>query len=682
MNRLQYEKSPYLLQHKDNPVDWFPWGEEAFEKARKENKPVLVSIGYSSCHWCHVMEEESFADEKTAALLNERMVAVKVDREERPDIDALYMKACQAMTGRGGWPLNVFLTPEQKPFYAGTYFPKQGMQGLPGMTDVVTQLSDKYNEDPDKIAEVGSKMEMVLQPGDASSQMDIGHETLAQGYQQLFHSFDKLHGGFGSAPKFPTPHTILFLLRYYQNTNEEEALHMAVQTLDHMASGGIYDHIGFGFSRYSVDDKWLVPHFEKMVYDNALLLMAYTEAYQITKERRFRETALSIQTYLLRDMQDGQGGFYSGEDADSEGVEGKFYVWTPEEVKQVLGEETGEQYCAVYDITGQGNFEGKSIPNTIDSSISEAALSFRMEDEAFREKLEDARKKLFEARKKRTAPFKDDKILTSWNGLVIAALAKAGRVFKEAGGLIAAKQAYSFIEKELYAGERLMVRWREGEVKHKGFLEDYANMLWASIEMYESTFELHYLEQAKALGHEMIRLFWDEAEGGFFFYGSDAESLLVRPKETSDGAMPSGNSVAAYQLLRLGRLTGDPVFENTAKACVQAFSGNLARHPQSHMYFLQVLGALVVSSKEVVVLSSMEDEETKYIVDALQEDFHPNVTFLVAEEAEQFKPAVRFVKGYKKLENSTTIYVCENYSCHTPVTSAAEALNLINETME
>ncbi len=385
MNRLQYEKSPYLLQHKDNPVDWFPWGEEAFEKARKENKPVLVSIGYSSCHWCHVMEEESFADEETAALLNERMVAIKVDREERPDIDALYMKACQAMTGRGGWPLNVFLTPEQKPFYAGTYFPKQGMQGLPGITDVVTQLSDKYNEDPDKIAEVAGKMEMVLQPGDASNQMDIGHETLAQGYQQLFHSFDKLHGGFGSAPKFPTPHTILFLLRYYQDTNEEEALHMVVQTLDHMASGGIYDHIGFGFSRYSTDDKWLVPHFEKMVYDNALLLMAYTEAYQITKERRFRETALSIQTYLLRDMQDGQGGFYSGEDADSEGVEGKFYVWTPEEVKQILGEEAGEQYCAVYDITGQGNFEGKSIPNTIDSSISEAALSFRMEDEAFRE---------------------------------------------------------------------------------------------------------------------------------------------------------------------------------------------------------------------------------------------------------------------------------------------------------
>ncbi|WP_252315347.1 thioredoxin domain-containing protein [Sinobaca sp. H24] len=682
MNKLQYEKSPYLLQHKDNPVDWFPWGEEAFEKARKENKPVLVSIGYSTCHWCHVMEEESFADEETAALLNERMIAIKVDREERPDIDAIYMKACQAMTGRGGWPLNVFLTPDQKPFYAGTYFPKKSMQGMPGITDVVTQLSDKYKEDPAKIEQVSSQMEIVLQPGDTSSQMDIGRETLAQGYGQLFHSFDKLHGGFGSAPKFPTPHTILFLLRYYQDTNEAEALNMAVQTLDHMASGGIYDHIGFGFSRYSVDEKWLIPHFEKMLYDNALLLMAYTEAYQITKERRFRKTAEDIQTYLLRDMQDGKGGFYSGEDADSEGVEGKFYTWTPDELKQVLGDDLAEQYGAVYHITEHGNFEGKNIPHMIGSSISEAALSFQIDEGEFRERLEEARHKLFEARKKRTAPLKDDKILTSWNGLTIAALAKAGRVFKKADSLIAAKQAYSFIEKELYNNERLMVRFRDGEVKHKGFLEDYANMLWASIEMYESTFELHYLEQAKSLGHEMIRLFWDEAEGGFFFYGSDAESLLVRPKETSDGAMPSGNSIAAYQLLRLGRLTGDPVFENTAKACVQAFSGNLAQYPQSHMYFLQALGALVASSKEVVILSSMEDEETKYIVDTLQEDFHPNVTFLVAEEAEELQPAVRFIKGYKKLENSTTIYVCENYSCHTPVTSAAEAVDLIKGTSE
>ncbi|MFB4163222.1 thioredoxin domain-containing protein [Alteribacillus sp. JSM 102045] len=677
-NRLQYEKSPYLLQHKDNPVDWYPWSEEAFEKAKRENKPVMVSIGYSTCHWCHVMERESFEDEEVANLMNDRFVAIKVDREERPDIDSIYMLACQAMTGHGGWPLNVFVTPDQKPFYAGTYFPKHSMRGMPGMMDVITQLYDKYQEDPEKIKEVSDQMADVLQPRTAEGQTDLNEEVLKKGMEQLRQSFDINYGGFGGAPKFPAPHILMYLFRYYRYSKDETALKMALKTLEGMAAGGMYDHIGFGFSRYSVDDKWLVPHFEKMLYDNALLAIAYTEAYQLTGEDRFQATAEEIFTYILRDMQDEKGGFYSGEDADSEGEEGKFYVWTKEEIKEVLGDEDGELFCQVYDITEDGNFEGKSIPNLIRQSPEAFSANHNLDPEKVNQKLEQSREKLFEYREKRVHPHKDDKILTSWNALMISALAKASRVFDEPRYLEEAKKAFSFIETELTVENRLMVRYRDGEVKHKGFVEDYANVLWAALELYESSLDLSYLEKARHYGDQLIDLFWDQENGGFFFYGKDGEELLVRLKETYDGAMPSGNSVAAVQLLRLARFTGEISYEEKTRQSIDAFAKELKQYPSGHMYFLQSYLLLHSDMKEVVVLTNETEEDAELVTKQLQQEFYPEVTYLISENAERFGEVAPFAAGYEKVEDKTTVYVCENFACHKPVTGAEEALKMLD----
>ncbi|WP_158737923.1 thioredoxin domain-containing protein [Alteribacillus sp. YIM 98480] len=676
-NWLVESKSPYLKQHETNPVNWLEWSPEAFEKAKRENKPVMVSIGYSTCHWCHVMERESFEDEEVAELLNDRFVAIKVDREERPDIDSIYMLACQAMTGHGGWPLNVFITPDQKPFYAGTYFPKHSMRGMPGMIDVVTQLYDKYQEDPEKVKEVSDQMTDVLQPRTAEGQSNVTEDVLKKGLEQLRQNFDINYGGFGGAPKFPTPHIIMYLFRYYRCFKDETALKMALKTLEGMAAGGMYDHIGFGFSRYSVDDKWLVPHFEKMLYDNALLAIAYTEAYQLVGEDRFRETAEEIFTYILRDMQDEKGGFYSGEDADSEGVEGKFYVWTPAEIKQVLGEEDGELFCSVYDITDEGNFEGNNIPNLIRHSPEAFAASRKLNPDNVNEKLRKARGKLFKHREKRVHPHKDDKILTSWNALMIAAFAKASRVFKEPRYLEAATKAFSFIENELTVEGRLMVRYRDGEVKHKGFIEDYANVLWAAIELYESSLDLSYLEKARHYGDQLIELFWDHENGGFFFYGEDGEELLVRPKETYDGAMPSGNSVAAVQLLRLARFTGETTYEEKSRQSIDAFAKELKQYPSGHMYFLQSYLLFHSHMKEVVVLTNADDEETKMVTEQLQQEFYPEVTYLINENPERFSDVAPFAAAYRQVEGKTTVYVCENFTCHQPVTGAEEALKML-----
>ncbi|SDH25727.1 hypothetical protein SAMN05192534_10362 [Alteribacillus persepolensis] len=677
-NHLQYEKSPYLLQHKNNPVDWYPWGKEAFDKAKKEDKPVMVSIGYSTCHWCHVMEKESFEDEEVAELINERFVAVKVDREERPDIDSIYMLALQAMTGHGGWPLNVFVTPDQKPFYAGTYFPKHSMHGMPGLVDVITQLYDKYREDPEKVQEVGNKMVEVLTPR-AGEETELTENVLKKGVEELRSNFDIHYGGFGSAPKFPSPHNLLYLFRYYRYAGDEMALKMALKTLEGMADGGMHDHIGFGFARYSVDAKWLVPHFEKMLYDNALLTMAYTEAYQLTGEQRFRETAENILTYALRDMQADNGAFYSGEDADSEGEEGKFYVWTPDEVKEVLGEEEGELFCRVYDIAETGNFEGKSIPNLIRQSPQAFAAQHQLDPENVKERLEASRQRLFEHREKRVHPHKDDKILTSWNALMVAALAKAGRVFQQERYLKEAERAFQFIESKLTEGGRLMVRYREGEVKYKGFVEDYANVLWAALELYESSLDLVYVKKAKHYGDQLIHLFWDAENGGFFFYGHDAEQLLVRPKETFDGAMPSGNSVAAVQLLRLARFTGEHRYEEKTRQALAAFAKELKQYPSGHMYFLQSYLLLHSHMKEVIVLTNDNDEKANVMTEQLTQEFYPEVTYLISDKPEHFQEVAPFAASYEKKEGKTTIFVCENFACHQPVTETDDALAMLDD---
>lgn len=665
-NWLVNSKSPYLEQHKTNPVNWLEWSEEAFEKARRENKPIFLSIGYSTCHWCHVMAHESFEDEEVARILNEHFISIKVDREERPDIDAIYMKACQAMTGQGGWPLSVFLTAEKKPFYVGTYFPKHSTYGRPGFIDVLVQLADQYENHREKLDHVGEQIVQALQER-ATSKVVLSRKTLEQAFKQFESSFDVEYGGFGEAPKFPIPHQLMFLLRYYRLTDNDKALHMVERTLDAIGNGGIYDHIGFGFARYSVDEMWLVPHFEKMLYDNALLSIAYIEAYQVTREMRFRQKAEEIFTYVLRDMQDAQGGFYSAEDADSEGVEGKFYVWTEEEVIDVLGPLLGELLCDVFDITEDGNFEGKSIPNLIKRDFLDFSVYCGMDLEKLTERMEEARKKLFEHREKRIHPHKDDKILTAWNGLMIAALAMAGRVFYDKQYTEAAKKAIRFIEEKLIVDGRLMVRYRGGDVKQAGYIDDYANVLWAYIELYETTFELGYLKKAKALAEQMIELFWDEEAGGFYFYGDDHETLFVRPKEVYDGAMPSGNSVASLQLLRLARLTGETQFEEKMNKLLGAFGSEVERYPSGYSYLLQTLCTLEYGMKEVVVLLH-EKQGNEYLLEHLQQEFHPELTYLVSQDEQELTEIAPFTEDFSKVDGKTTVFICEQFACQQPTT--------------
>ncbi len=680
-NRLIAEKSPYLLQHAYNPVDWYPWGPEAFEKAKQENKPVFVSIGYSTCHWCHVMEKESFEDEEVAAIINERFVSIKVDREERPDLDSIYMSVCQVMTGQGGWPLNVFLTPDQIPFYAGTYFPKHSRYGRPGIIDVITQLYDTYHNEPHKIEITGERIKDAIMPAkQESSNEKLTMAAINAAVQQFKRVFDEQYGGFGSAPKFPTPHNLMFLLRYYHMTKDQETLNMVLKTLEGLSRGGIYDHIGYGFSRYSTDELYLVPHFEKMLYDNAMLLMAYTEAFQVTGENSHKVISEQIIEYVLRDMRHPDGGFYSAEDADSEGVEGKFYIWDYFEIFDHLEEDVAELYCAVYDITPEGNFEGENIPNLIREPIESFAAHNDLDAAEVRKQLEDARQVLFKVREERVHPHKDDKILTAWNGLMIAGLAKAGRVYNHQEALDAAKDAIQFIEQNLIKDGRVMVRYRDGEVKQEGFIDDYAYLLWAYIELYETTFDLSYLEKAKTLSNQMIELFWDKENDGFFFYGEDNEELLIRPKDVYDGALPSGNSVATLQMLKLARLTGEFSLEDKVQKTFDAFGDDVIHYPMGHTYMLMAYITTQMKMKEVVVLGTTDS--VNKVIAHLQQEFHPQLTYLANEEPTQFTDVADFAASYSKVNDQITYYICENFVCHRPLTSENEAIELIKADKE
>ncbi|KYC65536.1 thioredoxin domain-containing protein [Heyndrickxia coagulans] len=679
-NRLIHEKSPYLLQHARNPVDWYPWGEDAFAKAKRENKPVFVSIGYSTCHWCHVMERESFENEEVARILNEKFVAIKVDREERPDIDAIYMLVCQMMTGQGGWPLSVFLTPEKVPFYAGTYFPRESRYGMPGFKEVLHYLSQQYTENPDRIKDVGTQVKQALEASrEKGEQTALTKETTGRAFQTYKQAFDPRYGGFGKAPKFPMPHSLVFLLMYAKFYENRDALAMATKTLDGLARGGIYDHIGYGFSRYSVDEKFLVPHFEKMLYDNALLALAYTDAFRMTKNARYKKITEEIIKYVLRDMAHPDGGFYSAEDADSEGEEGKFYVWTPKEVKDVLGEQLGTLFCQAYGITGQGNFEGKNIPNQITTHLETIAKKEGISPAALAEKLETARQSLFQHREKRVRPFRDDKILTAWNGLMIAALAKAGRVFYQPSYVQAAEKAVSFIRDNLIQNGRVMVRYRDGEVKNKGFIDEYAFLLWGYMELYESTFAPFYLAEAKRLAGNMIDLFWDGHGGGFFFSGNDDEPLLVRQKESYDGALPSGNSVAACQLLRLAKLTGDFTLEEKVQQMFQAFSKVIHDDPNAHAMMMQAVMYAQQATKEVVIVMDDETEKAVDFIRHIQENFHPEISFMAVKRREKKKLSkiAPFIEDYAMINGQPTIYVCENFSCNQPTNDFQTARDLL-----
>jgi len=689
-NRLIHEKSPYLLQHAYNPVDWYAWGDEAFEKARKEDKPIFLSIGYSTCHWCHVMEHESFEDAEVARLMNEAFVSIKVDREERPDLDHVYMTVCQMMTGAGGWPLNVILTPDKRPFFAGTYFPKESRFGRLGMMDLAPRIEELWRTQREEVLQSASKVMLALrQVPDSSPGQVPGREVLDSAYQQLTERFDPAQGGFSQAPKFPTPHNMLFLLRYWKRTGEPRALEMVEKTLQAMRSGGIYDHVGFGFHRYSTDAEWLVPHFEKMLYDQAMLAMAYTEAYQATGKPEYAKTGQEIFTYVLRDMTAPNGGFYSAEDADSEGVEGKFYVWKLEEIDRVLESDEANLVKRVYNVRPLGNFEeeasgrltGANILH-LKRSLFDVASELRLSPQELEDRLDRARRKLFDEREKRVHPHKDDKILTDWNGLMIAALSKGAQAFDKPEYLSAAGRAADFILKTMRGPDgRLLHRFRDGDAGLPAHVDDYSFLIWGLLELYEAGFDVGYLQNALAINNDFVGHFWDSDGGGFYFTADDAEALLVRKKEIYDGATPSGNSVAALNLLRLARITANADLDQKTEIIARAFSGNIREFPSAYTQMLIALEFALGPSYEVVIAGRAGADDTLAMLRELRRAFVPNKVVLMRPMDED-PPAIAGIAGYTakqvSLDSKATAYVCANYQCESPTTASGKMLELLN----
>ena len=605
MNFLSKEKSPYLLQHADNPVLWYPWGEQALAKARLENKPILLSIGYSTCHWCHVMAHESFEDEGIAAYLNAHFVSIKVDREERPDLDHIYMSAVTAITGQGGWPLTVFLTPHAKPFYGGTYFPPVAKWGSPGFMDLLKSISDAWASNQAQMLASSEEITRLLRNAiPPAAQGGIDQEILAQAYKQMFSQFDRQYGGFGGSPKFPMGHNLSLLLRYYKRSGQAEALGIVEQTLTAMAQGGIYDHLGGGFHRYSTDREWQVPHFEKMLYDQALLVMAYTECYQVTGNILYAEIVQETLDYVLRDMTDPQGGFYCAEDADSEGREGAFYVWTEKEIVEVLGQDEAEPFIRRFGVKSNGN-----VTHDPHGEFTHCNILFTTGQSAVEaDGLEAAKKKLFDRRILRPRPHLDDKILTDWNGLMIAAFAFAGCVFGKDNYVRAAVSAADFILKHLNHGDQLLHRWRQGEASIDGMLEDHAFLALGLTQVYEATFEESYLKEAYSLADQMIARFSDKVNGGFFMTPSTAEDLIIRPQEVYDGAQPSGNSVAAYVCVKLYYFSHKEEYRAQSEAVFKRFMGSVERAPQAHTFFITALDLYLTPPVDICLSGSLPNK--------------------------------------------------------------------------
>ncbi len=674
-NRLAAEKSPYLLQHAGNPVDWYPWGEEAFAKARREDKPVFLSIGYSSCHWCHVMAHESFEDEEVAALLNETFVNVKVDREERPDIDHIYMTACQMLTGAGGWPLTAILTPDRTPFFAGTYYPKTSRAGRIGMMDLIPRVREMWKtRRADLIAAAGQIAQALRDATKAGAEGEISADLLDEAKADMEASFDPENGGFGTRPKFPVPHQLLFLLRYARRKGDYRALTMAERTLKAMRMGGIYDHVGFGFHRYSTDDHWLVPHFEKMLYDQALLAMAYLEAFQASREPLYAQTAREIFAYVLRDMTSPEGAFYASEDADSEGEEGKFYLWRKEEILKLLGKGEGEFVSRLFGIRPEGNFTEEATGKRLGTNILHLAEPFEEAAEALKVPPEEAagrwahaREILFDARIKRVPPLRDDKVLADWNGLMIAALARGAQILGDQSYLEAAERAADFVWSKMRVPDgRLLHRWRDGEVGFAGNLDDYAFLIWGLLELYGAGFDVRRLEAALALQKNLSELFGDK-EGGFFFAPADAADLLVRKKELYDGAIPSGNAVAVLNLLRLARMTGDAPLEETALKAARALAGPAGRSSSSHAFFLVAVDFLLGPSFEVVIAGDPAAADTREMIAEFGHLYLPHaVVLLRPPDGKALAEIAPFTAGMAPLRGRATAYVCSGFACREP----------------
>ena len=678
-NSLINETSPYLLQHAHNPVDWYAWGAEALEKARAEDKPILLSIGYSACHWCHVMEHESFENEEIAKLMNENFVNIKVDREERPDLDQIYMNAVQMMTGHGGWPMTVFLTPEGVPFYGGTYFPPEDRYQMPGFRRILLSVADAYRTRPAEVAQTAETMQHHLAHlGESTTSNELlTTDLLDSAYTRIARSYDKVNGGFGGAPKFPPAMTLEFFLRTYHRTGRAEILEMVQETCRKMANGGIYDQLGGGFHRYSTDAKWLVPHFEKMLYDNALLSRLYLHLYQLTHDPFARRIAEETLDYVLREMTDKGGGFYSTQDADSEGHEGKFFVWSREEIDRAFGKEDSALFCAYYDVTTAGNFEGLNILH-VTRPAEEVAADFNVPIQHFNEVLDRGRKLLFQIREQRVKPGRDEKILSAWNGLMLVSFAEASAILQRDDFREAAVRNAGFVLASMQKEGLLLRTSKDGVAKLNGYLEDYACLIDGLITLFEVTGKLHWLEQAVKLADKMNEEFWDDEDGGFFCTGKTHERLIVRLKDYLDNATPSGNSVAADVLFRLGRLTGNEAYARKGVTVLRLQSDALMKYPSAFGRALSALDFYLSSPKEIAVIGDSDSDDTRALLHAIWSQYVPNKVVAAATDhdghAAQLVPLLR---ERPKVEGKATAYVCENYTCLPPVTDSAELARLL-----
>jgi hypothetical protein len=668
-NRLINETSPYLLQHAHNPVDWYAWGTEAFERAKAEDKPVLVSIGYSACHWCHVMEHESFEHEATAAIMNEHFINIKVDMEERPDVDQIYMSFVQMTTGRGGWPMNVFLTADKRPFFGGTYFPPAPRYGMPSWQQILTSIAEAYRERRDELEKSANEIvgEIRRLSITEAASGGIATELLDIAFQSFSRTFDGVNGGFGGAPKFPPAMSLEFLLRYHHRNGDERALAIVRHTCDKMANGGIYDQLGGGFHRYAVDAIWLVPHFEKMLYDNAQLIRVYLHAFQVTGDKFYKRIAVEILEYVRREMLDPSGGFYSSQDADSEGVEGKFFVWTPDEIESKLGPEDARIFNSYYDVTPEGNFEEKNILN-IRRSAAVVAEALNISEEDLQAVIERGRKLLFDEREKRVKPFRDEKIITAWNGLMLAAFADAAAVLGNEEYLEIAKRNAEFITTELQIDGQLLRTWKDGKAKLNGYVEDYANVADGLIELYQASGEVKYLVEARRLADLMITEFWDEENGGFFFTSNHHEELIVRNKDFYDNATPSGNSVAADVLLKLSRLAGDERYERFAVTVLRSSASQLLRHPQGFGRALCAIEFYLSDTKEIVVIGPEGNDLERHILSS----YHPNAVIAKSSEPASDSVHVPLLKERDQIDGKAAAFVCEGFVCQLPVTTVEE----------
>jgi uncharacterized protein len=672
-NRLIHETSPYLLQHAHNPVDWFPWGEEAFKKAQAEDKPILLSIGYSACHWCHVMEHESFENEQIAALMNQLFVNIKVDREERPDLDEIYMSAVQMLTGRGGWPMTMFLTPDRKPFYGGTYFPPEDRGGVPGFPRILRAVHQAYRERPADVAKSVGEIHNALQrmSETQASQKEFSLAIISEAAASIARAYDADHGGLGQAPKFPNAGVYELFLRHYHGSKEQRYFDMVMHTLTKMADGGIYDHLGGGFHRYSVDPKWLMPHFEKMLYDNAQLLRIYAQAFTLTGDPLFKTVVTETADYLVREMLQVEGGFYSTQDADSEGEEGRFFVWTPDEIDRIIGAEAGEIFSRIYDVTEPGNFEGKNILHRT-LTIEQASKYFRRDQLEIAVIVTQAKQKLFNEREKRVKPFRDEKVITAWNGLTLSGLAGALKIDPRADYLEAAQRTLEFFFSKLFRDGFLLHTYKDGVAKLLGYLDDYAFLAVGLLDMYEVTFDRSLLERAILLCDIMVNEFWDEQDSGFFYTGKSHEQLISRSKPIFDASIPSGNAMATQLLLRLHHLTGRDDYRERAEKTLRAYYEAMERQPFGFAHLLCAMDFYLRKPKEILIVGERKDVAVQELLQSIYHRYLPNLTIQLAGVDDSLESVAPLLQGKTQIDGKPTAYVCHNYTCSAPVTSRTE----------